>query len=212
MNTTQPKISVSGRIARIALTLAAAASVLSPAFADQTVRAVWQVEEIYLPYFGLTTQYTCEGMRDRVRATLAKLGAREDMAVSVGCTEVNGPSNNPTVRMVFAHPVPATDENTKAIAADAKRADLLKVLARSRKQPTDTTEPFDAVQKRVVLLSKDNNYDSSAGNCELLEQMRDRVLKRISATIVTDEMRCTPRQGHVGQLKLEVDVLVPAAK
>lgn len=194
-----------------AVALVLGSGVATPARADETVRAVWNVQEIFLPYFGLTTQYSCDGLRDKMREYLTQLGVREDYLVHVaGCTSITGPVRNPSVVMVVANAVPATDEIAKTFANDPKRAELLARMQRKAKGKTTSDEPFDAVVKRVVLRSKTSVSPGASGDCELLEQVRRDVLPKIGATIIRDDVRCTPYQGTVGNPSMEVEVLVAA--
>ena len=194
-----------------AITCLAGVGYVGAAQAEAPVKAVWTVQELTVPYFGLTTQYSCDGIRDRVRKILSDLGAKDHSVVSVsGCTELVGPTKNPTVHIVVLHPVPA--EAAKSVQTDeAKRAKLLATLKRAGKHEP-TAEPFDAVTKKVILSSKDSASTSAAGDCELLEQMRDYVFKPMGAKILKDDVRCTPYQGTVGNLRMEVEVLAPAPK
>lgn len=183
---------------------------VAPARADETVRAVWQVQEIHLPYFGLTTQYSCDGLRDKVRELLTELGAREDFLVRIaGCTSITGPVRNPSVTMVLATATPASDETTRALADDAKRSELLaRMKSRSKSKAEFSDEPFDAVVKRVTLRSKSSVSPGASGDCELLEQMRRQVFPKIGVNVISDNVRCTPYQGNVGNPSMEVEVLV----
>ncbi len=182
--------------------------------ADETVRSVWQVQEIFLPYFGLTTQYSCDGLRDKMREILKQLSVREDFVVSIaGCTELSGPARNPSLRMVLAHAVAATDDVTKTFATDPKRAELLARLQRKAKASgSASNEPFDAALKRVVLRAKDRSNSSAAGDCELLEQVRRDVLPKLGAKVLKDNVSCTPYQGTVGNPSMEVELLVAVPK
>src|SRR5262245_39169136 len=118
--------------------------------ADETIRAVWQVQEVFIPYFGLTTQYSCDGIRDKARGLLSRLGVREDFVVNVGgCIHINGPEHNPSLRLIFANAVPADDAVTKTFATDPKRAELIAHMQRKSKT-TQSDEPFDAVRKVVT--------------------------------------------------------------
>jgi len=185
-------------------------SISTSARAAETVRAVWNVQELYLPYFGLTTHYSCDGLRDRVRDMLKELGVRGDFLVTVpGCIELSGPSPHPTARIILANAVPATDELAKALAADPKRAQLIAKLQKQSKT-TFSDEPFDAHAKRVRLYAKNNGASSvgSSGDCELLEQMRRLVLPKLGAQVSNDDVSCTPHQGTVGNSSMDVDLLV----
>ena len=184
------------------------------AFADAATersneRAIWRIQEMYFAYFGITTHYSCDGLRDRVRFVLAELGAQDTSAVQIaGCTDLSGPSYNPSVRIIVAYPVAATDDNVKAATQDAKRAELVATLKRRSKSKLEFgLEPFDAERLNVVLLSKSQSPASAAGDCELLEQIRDHVIKPMGGTIVKDELRCMPYQGTTGNSRLTVTVL-----
>jgi hypothetical protein len=173
-------------------------------------KAVWGVQEIYFHYVGFTTQYSCDALRDRVRTVIAQLGAHESSVVNIaGCVELSGPAKNPAVRIVMAHPVPATEANLQSIAQDTKRAELIAAMQRKSKTPLAiTTDAFDAERAPVVLSSKAMSPTSSAGDCELLEQLRDRVIKPMGGNVVKDELRCMPYQGTAGNSRLTVDMLV----
>jgi hypothetical protein len=152
---------------------------------------VWQVQDIYFPYFGLTTHYSCDGLRDRVRSILKQLQVRDDYLVNIaGCTEMTGPAWNPSVRMIVANAVPATDETAKAFAADPKRAELLARLHKKNKTPTSDA-PFDAMTRRVTLHAKDYAGPGASGDCELLEQLHRYVLPKLGATVLRDGVSCT---------------------
>jgi hypothetical protein len=202
--------------AKMLVLLVVALNVTTTSRADETVRAVWNVQEIYLPYFGLTTHYSCDGLRSKMRDLLKQLGVREDFVVSVGCTEISGPAYNPSVRIVVANAVPATDEVAKAFAADPKRAALLARLAKNDKTLGDNSfnnaEPFDAVLRRVTLFAKNNSSPGASGDCELLEQLNRFVLPKLGAKVLNNTARCTPYQGSVGNPSTEVELLVPVPK
>jgi hypothetical protein len=174
---------------KLLIAIAVAGSLASQALAVESTRAVWQVQEISMPYFGFTTHYSCDGLHDKMREILKQLGVRQDFLVSIsGCTELNGPVRSPTVNIVFANAVPATDEVTKAFAADPKRGELLARLQRRSKTPF-SDEPFDATLAAVTLRAKDRGNASAVGDCELLEQVRRDVLPKLGAKILKDEVR-----------------------
>jgi len=184
----------------------------STARADEPVRAVWNVQEIYLPYFGLTTHYSCDGLHDKMTEILKQLGVRDDFRVSVGgCTESSGPVRSPSVYMVVANAVVATDEVTKAFAADPKRAKLLARLQHKGKTQV-SDQAFDAVLQGVVLHAKDRFGTGASGDCELMEQVRRDVLPKLGAKVLKDDMFCTPHQGIVGNPRIELELLVAAPK
>jgi hypothetical protein len=185
-------------------------SALMPAHADDTVRAVWQVQDIYFPYFGFTTHYSCDGLRDKVRATLKQLGVREGYLVnSAACTDLIGPERSPSVRIVVANAVPASDEVVNTFATDPNRAKLVAQLQKKSKTPIGDA-PFDAIPKRVTLHAKDSSDVGAAGDCELLEQLQRVVFPKLGVKVLRDNVSCTPHQGTVGNPSIEVELLVAA--
>lgn len=204
----KPLHAILGGIAALSLCLnTLGLNALADEKADE--KAVWRVQEIHFQYIGFTTQYSCDALRDRVRTVITQLGVHEASVVNVAaCTELSGPAKHPSVRIVMAYPVSATDDNLQAIAQDGKRAELIAAMQRKSKKPvTIGTEPFDSERVPVVLSSKAMSPSSSAGDCELLEQLRDRVVKPMGGHIAKDELRCMPYQGTAGNSRLTVDML-----
>ena len=70
---------------------AAAAAPQAPASAS-TLSAVWKEQRFDFFYTGRTARYSCDGLRDKVRAMLLDLGARRDLKIAaIGC-EDSGPT------------------------------------------------------------------------------------------------------------------------
>jgi hypothetical protein len=87
-----------------------AAGLLCAMGAGATEPANWQEQDIVIDYQGFTTHYSCDGLRDRVRSVLLRLGARPDLTVtSSGCVRLNGPERFPSVHAHFSslHPAAA---------------------------------------------------------------------------------------------------------
>jgi len=205
----QRRVAVCRRAASAGAMLAMVLCVSSAARAEgsQPVKAVWQVQEIHLAYMGFTSKYSCDGMRDRVAGWMNQLGAQDSSLVRIaGCDRLSGPATLPSVMIVLATPVAATPEAMAANAQDKKRSELLARL-QTKGKPALVDGTFDATRKSVVLLSKERMDAGSAGDCELLENLRDQVLKKIDAHVTKDRLGCTPHQGTVGNPQLEVEVL-----
>jgi hypothetical protein len=186
----------------IAFTVCVGALVQADAATPQ--KAKWQVQEIYLAYLGFTNHYSCDGMRDKVAIWIKEVGAHPNSTVRVaGCDQPIGPARSPSVRIILATPVAAS--SAAANGADAKRSELVAKLQKG-KTPFQDGE-FDAVSKTATLESKDPPMVGAAGDCELLENFRDQVLKKIDAKVVKDSLSCTPHQGTVGNPSLTVEVL-----
>ena len=181
--------------------------------AAPTVKAVWRAQEFRLAYFGLTTLYSCDSLREKTREFLLELGARDDLIVSLGgCVETDRPEKYPNIRITAAFPVEATDENLKAIAGDPNQQKLQEQLQRKSKSKTATSnEPFDASWRAAVLNSKVSASAGAAGDCELIDQLRRDVLPKLGVKVIKSTINCTPYQGSVSNQRLEVSALAPVA-
>ena len=53
------------------------------AAAGVPMAAVWKQRKVEFHYFGRTSRYSCDGLRDKMRAMLLEMGARQDLRVPV---------------------------------------------------------------------------------------------------------------------------------
>jgi hypothetical protein len=173
------------------------------------VTAVWNEKEIYLTYTAFTTYYSCDGLRDKVRRILKDLGARPDLKVTTaGCTKVSGPELMPRVRIRAAMPVVATPERIAALAKEAPKKELIARVNKGRTDAYDATQQFGARPKTIEI--KDSvRGPIEAGDCELMEQLSDRVLVPLGIRVLEEDIRCTPHQVNYGSIRLKVEVLEP---
>ena len=151
--------------------------------------AVWTPRELLFIYQGFTTRYSCDGLRDKVRSILLELGAREDLKVTAtGCSSPGGPDSFPGVRIKMNVLQPAADKNatagTQSVPSHWKMLDL--------------TPQRDAV--------------SAAGECELIEQVKQSILPLFATRNVEYSSNCLPHQLQIGATRLRAEVLVPDPK
>jgi hypothetical protein len=149
-----------------------------------TVMAVWVEKEIFFPYAAFTAFYSCDGLRNKVRAALNAIGARPGFKVTAnGCPNMSGPEPLPWLDIVAAMPIEATADEA-------------------------TTARFPA-RPRQISFSDDPMGLFQAGDCELVEQLRDRVFVPLGARVVSSNMICVPRQVNAGAVDLTIAVLEP---
>jgi hypothetical protein len=179
--------------------------------ATDATQAIWKTQQIQFNYFGFTSTYTCDGLRDRVRAILQQVGADKDMQVSTfGCGAMDRPTRLPSLKIVVSTPVPATPENLAAVSKQAEDQPSDKKTSRKHPLRVDTTDQFPAVWRTVDF--RKSNVQARSGECELMEQLRDQVFKKLSVRIVEDHLNCIPNQISIGQPDFKVAALVPAPK
>ncbi len=158
-----------------------------PATADEPepeeVAATWKRHEVDLVYMGFTTRYTCSGLKSKVMLLLKHVGVRPDVKVQErGCEfGYQKVADFPHVKMIFY-----TAEIPEAGSRDAG-------------------EPVLGVWK-TVSIKRNLPRGLDWGDCELVEQFRDRVLSKIATRNPQGDINCIPHQliGNRIDLKLQV--------
>jgi hypothetical protein len=192
----------------------AAAQVATPsADAAATVNAVWVEHELTFTYMPLTSYYSCDGLRDKVRWILEELGAKPDFKVkSRGCIELQGPEVFPGVKIVAAFPAPATPELLSQLASEASTRELAARATGKANPVAEATAQFPARVRRVEFKSGRSSLDDlQDGDCELMEQLlRSHVFDELGVKVVEEQISCVPRQISIGAVRMTVEVLEPA--
>lgn len=171
----------------------------------EVVQAVWMPREIEFYYRSFTTFYSCASLTNKVRRLLLELGAQQNIDVrSSGCfSEI---SRMPVVKIRLTSPVQATPE---ALAELAKTRATRELIARVRGERLEGAETqFPAYWKRVSLSRGYLQLES--GDCELVDELKRKVLPQMSIRIVLDDTYCSPQQYSSGP-RLEVEALTVLA-
>jgi hypothetical protein len=83
--------------------------------------AVWVSKQLNFVYRGFTTKYSCDGLQEKVRRILLKLGARNDLKViEYDCQRVT-----PSVHIVMHVLQPAPGTAAQTVAAHWETVDVL---------------------------------------------------------------------------------------
>ncbi|MBV8910294.1 MAG: hypothetical protein JOZ89_06005 [Gammaproteobacteria bacterium] len=193
-------------IAAPAATLTLLAAFLStPLFAADeagSVSAVWTPKELRFVYMGFTSKFSCDGLADRMRKVLLLLGARKDLQVTPsGCSAPLGrpdPFPGVMLRINVLEPVEQAHGANAASGMNAANGG------------TAGAAPVPAHWKMIdvnAALARDPLWQ--AGQCELLEQIKQSVLPKFSARNVSYQSTCVPNQLNLGATQLRAEVLVP---
>ena len=164
-----------------------AASAGAPAAAGSG--AQWRQQTLKFSYDGITTLYTCDGLEDKVRVILLAFGASNDVKVrATGCDRgMNLPTRFAWVEANYSALVPA--------AADATGTGMVK----------GNWTPIQIAPNRPSFMG--------AGECELIESMRDALAKGFTLRNVQYRTSCMPHQVTLGSYTVSAEVLkaeVPA--
>lgn len=149
--------------------------------------AVWAPRQSRFIYQGFTAHYSCDGLRDKIHKALLELGARPDLKVRE--TPCSTPLGRPD-------PFPGVTINMHVLVTlDAKSA--------------PAGAPPVAAQWKTVDLRLDRDPLSAAGDCELVEQIKQSLLPLFTTRNVDYSSNCIPNQLTPGGTRLRTDVLVP---
>jgi hypothetical protein len=168
------------------LSAAALAQPTTPTGPAPPAWAVWTPKELRFTYMGFTSHYSCDGLRDKMRAILLQLGARPDMKLrEIPCAgQLGRPTEFPgvTVNMNVLTPFDPTKANA-------------------------TETPLPGHWKSVEITT-DRDPLREAGDCELIEQVKSRVLPLFTTRNVEYRSTCVPNQLQIGGTLLKAEVLI----
>lgn len=172
------------------------------------VQAIWKQQDVNFYFHSFTTFYSCRSLADKVERLLIALGASEETKVrSSGC-DGNEIARMPYLRIKLTSPIEATPA---ALAELEKTRSTRELTARVRgERAADPSDRFPAHWKRVSLSR--GEFGLAPGDCELIDQLKRKVLPKLAIRIVKDDMQCTPNQLTLGQPRLEVEALTESPK
>jgi hypothetical protein len=167
------------------LVLCLASAPLWAAEGSESVPAAWADKELNFVYQGFTTKYSCDGLRDKMRSVLLDLGAEKKSlkVLQSGCSSpVGRPDPFPGVRAKMRVLQPASDSaGEKAVAAHWKPVDL----------------------------KLRDSFTTDSGECELVEQIKQKVLPLFATRNVQLQSNCIPHQVTATRPTLKLEVLAP---
>jgi len=172
--------------AKILVSTAVACLLSAPLWAAESVGqtpAVWADKELSFVYQGFTTRYSCDGLRDKMRDVLLDLGAdKKSLKVTqLGCTSDAGrPDPFPGVKV------------------------KMRVLQPASASAAQETVP---AHWKPVDLKLRNSLVTDSGECELVEQIRQRVLPLFAVRNVVEQSNCIPHQATATRPTLKLEVL-----
>jgi hypothetical protein len=173
----------------------AAAAAPQAAASANTLSAVWKEQRFDFFYMGRTARYSCEGLRDKMRALLLELGARRDLTVSaIGCDETAPQLRSgslPNLHILFSAPALPDAEAQPLLPGDLR-------LVEARYQP--------------FTLTGDAFRNLGIGDCELVEEFARQVLPKFATRGVKKDITCVPYQLSGSRFFVRGETLRAVAK
>jgi hypothetical protein len=169
----------------------AAAAWGADSVSDSLIPAVWREQRVSFFHMGRTSRYSCDGLRDKVRAMLLDLGVRRDLTITaLGCEDtaarVRRASPGPSLTIIFSSPVLA-DSAAKPLHA----GDLSAVDAR-----------FEAFS-----ITSDAFRNMDIADCELVEEFAHQILPKLATRNLKQDITCVPFQESGGRFLVRGEVL-----
>jgi hypothetical protein len=152
-------------------------------------QGVWQKHEYSFQFLGFTTTYSCDGLASKLKVLLIAAGARTDAkSISDGCSSGYG------------------------VADKFARASLTFYTLAPAQNGENASAPINAVWRSVAIADR-SPREVRLGDCELVEQFRDKVLPMFTTRNLENRMTCVPNQlsGSAINLKFEVFAGLPVA-
>jgi hypothetical protein len=153
-------------------------------------QGVWQKHEYSFQFLGFTTTYSCDGLASKLKVLLIAAGARADAkSISDGCSRGYGvPDKFARATLTFYTLVPVGNGE-------------------------NGSPPINGAWRSVALGDR-SPREVRLGDCELVEQFRDKVLPMFTTRNIDNRMTCVPNQlsGSVINLKFEAFAGVPTAE
>jgi hypothetical protein len=172
-------------LAAVCALLSAGASLADEATATYTPGS-WQKHQYSFAFLGFTSTYSCDGLADKLKKLLLAAGARADVKSMPGACAAG-----------FGRP----DKFARADLTFYTLAPL----------GNDAGErPIDGIWRPVVFANR-SPRELLIGDCELVEQFRDQVVKKMFATRnIVSQTTCVPYQESGSVIDLRFDSLVAA--
>jgi hypothetical protein len=162
----------------------------TPLSTGMPVAAVWKEQRIDFFYMGRTALYSCDGLRDKVRAMLLDLGARRDVKITaVGCEDndrLPANSTEPSLSIIFS--APALPD---AVAKPLRTGDLAATDAR-----------FEA-----FTIASDAFRNMGIGDCELVEEFTRQILPKLVTRNLKHDITCVPYQQSGSRFLVHGEIL-----
>ena len=140
-----------------------------------SVVAVWREHRVQFTYAGRTSQYSCQGLREKVRAMLLDLGVRRDLRMSSACAGTGRSAAGAATTHLGIHFFAPAVAGTGPSAA---RNDL------------HTAARFEAFAIR-----NDAFRNMDINDCELVEEFVRQILPRLATRGLKQDIACVAYQN-----------------
>lgn len=183
----------------------------APSIQSAPIQAVWQPQKLVFHYQSFTTFYSCDSLEEKLEQILRQVGA--DAVVRVRSADCGrGPVRMPRAEIQLVAPVEATPEVLAELKKGETHRELIARVRGNRAEAAAASEQFPAQWKRVQVGRGRGSANLESGDCELVEQVRRRILPQLAVRVVEADGPCAPNSPSLTRPTLIVDALVEMPK
>lgn len=155
---------------------------------NPNIDAIWLPQVVSFTYQADNMFYSCANLWEKVTGILVHLGARRTAPVQrISCNDF---AHTVRLQIALESPVEATPASLLAMT-DYDSEDMLVARLRGKQLPSAGDIPhFPATWTTLSL--RNAEMQLTAGDCELVHQLRKQVLPKLSVQVLDEPARCTP--------------------
>jgi len=148
----------------------------------------WQSHQTTFHYLGISPTYSCVGLQDGLSYLLKKSGARLDGPVIARPCSGGRPSTLLSAKLKFS---------------------TLKPAATGGASVGQSTVP--GAWRQVTISPQTSGFALHGGDCELVQEFKDKILPMLPVRNVKSNLHCIPHQSTGFQFGLSFEVFAPGA-
>ena len=169
---------------------------------NPNIDAIWLPQVVSFTYQADDTFYSCNSLWQKVTEILTHLGARRTAPVDrISCDDF---AHTVRLQIALESPAEATPANLLAMT-DYDSEDMLVARVRGKQLPSAGDIPhFPATWTTLSL--RNGPMQLTAGDCELVHQLRKQVLPKLSVQVLNEPARCTPVLSRGGGMPPKMKV------
>jgi hypothetical protein len=174
---------------------------------NPNIDAIWLPQVVSFTYHADDTFYTCSNLWQKVTGILAHLGARTMAPYHrIRCDDF---AHTVRLQIALESPAEATPANILAVTTFDSEDQLVARL-KGKQLPTAADVPrFPAAWTTHSF--RNSEMRLTAGDCELVQQLRKQVLPKLSVQVLNEPTRCTASLSRGGMPpKMKVRALTVA--
>jgi hypothetical protein len=175
------------------------------------VEALWKPQEFTFHYQSFNSFYSCESLESKIEQVLQQVGAEATVRVrSPDCGR--GWVRLPRADIQLISPVPATADAVAELKQNESERELIARVTRKTAELKELEKPFAAQWQRVTIGKGRRSSSIDRGDCELLDQLRRRVLPKLAVRVVEENSPCTPNSPSLTRPTIVVEALTAMPK